>query len=73
MKLTALQLVWKASTKVGFGVASDANQKHVVARYSPSGNFGGSADYQANVLPAGSTGTDGGSSGGSDGGVQHTI
>ena len=57
-----------ASTKVGFGVASDGNQKHVVARYSPRGNFGGNADYEANVLPAGSTGTDGGSSGGSDGG-----
>jgi len=62
------QLVWVASTKVGFGVASDGNQKHVVARYSPRGNFGGNADYEANVLPAGSTGTDGGSSGGSGSG-----
>merc|ERR1712117_186091 len=50
------QLVWVASTKVGFGVASDGNQKHVVARYSPRGNFGWAADYEANVLPAGSTG-----------------
>ena len=68
VKLTPLQLVWVASTKVGFGVASDGNQKHVVARYSPRGNFGGNADYEANVLPAGSTGTDGGSSGGSGSG-----
>ena len=47
-----LQLVWKASTKVGFGVATDGNQKYVVARYTPRGNIGGSAEYEANVLPA---------------------
>ena len=61
---TALQVVWKASTKVGFGVASDGNQKHVVARYTPPGNSG---NYEGNVLEAGSTGTDGGSTGGSGG------
>jgi len=62
------QLVWKASTKVGFGVASDGNQKHVVARYTPRGNSGNSAQqYEANVLPARSTGTDGGSGSGSGG------
>ena len=75
---TTLQLVWKASTKVGFGVASDGNQKHVVARYSPRGNFGWAADYEANVLPAGSTGTDGGSDGGyggecTEGALQHIL
>ena len=57
-------MVWKASTKVGFGVASDGNQKHVVARYTPPGNSG---NYEGNVLEAGSTGTDGGSIGGSGG------
>ena len=62
---TALQVVWKASTKVGFGIAQDGQQKHVVARYTPAGNSG---NYEGNVLEAGSTGTDGGSSGGSDGG-----
>ena len=56
-------MVWKASTKVGFGVASDGNQKHVVARYTPPGNSG---NYEGNVLEAGST--DGGSTEGPDGG-----
>ena len=72
---TTLQVVWKASTKVGFGVASDGQQKHVVARYTPPGNSG---NYEGNVLEAGSSGTDGGSTGGSggectEGALQHIL
>ncbi len=46
------QVVWKASDKLGAGIAftSDRSQVYVVAQYTPSGNFGG--QFQENVSPA---------------------
>jgi hypothetical protein len=45
------QLVWKATNKMGAGIAytSDRKQVYVVAQYTPPGNYEG--QYQENVLP----------------------
>ena len=40
-------MVWKGTTKVGFGVATARGKKLVVARYSPPGNVPGR--YNENV------------------------
>ena len=39
------QMVWRATTQIGCGLASDANQDYLVCRYSPSGNWRGTAAY----------------------------
>jgi uncharacterized protein YkwD len=39
------QVVWKDTTQVGCGLASDANQDYLVCRYSPPGNYMGQAPY----------------------------
>ncbi len=39
------QMVWRATTQIGCGLASDANQDYLVCRYSPSGNYRGQAAY----------------------------
>ncbi len=48
------QLVWKDTTDVGFGFASNAagTANYVVARYSPAGNYAG--EFIASVLKKGS-------------------
>ena len=33
------QVVWKSTTKVGFGYAANANSCYVCARYNPAGNM----------------------------------
>ncbi|UJR22001.1 hypothetical protein I4U23_025069 [Adineta vaga] len=45
------QMVWKNSRSLGVGLAytSDGQTAHVVAFYSPAGNFGN--DYEDNVFP----------------------
>ena len=40
------QVVWKATTKAGFGVAGN----YVVGRYSPAGNFTNEGMFEENVL-----------------------
>jgi hypothetical protein len=39
------QMVWRTTTQIGCGLASDANQDYLVCRYSPSGNYRGAAAY----------------------------
>lgn len=43
------QVVWKASTKLGCGTASDGPNVYVTCRYSPAGNMMGA--FPDNVLP----------------------
>lgn len=44
------QVVWKGTTKVGFGYAqSQSGDEYVVAEYDPPGNYEG--EYEDNVLP----------------------
>eukprot|EP00243_Klebsormidium_subtile_P003637 TRINITY_DN1721_c0_g2_i1.p1 TRINITY_DN1721_c0_g2~~TRINITY_DN1721_c0_g2_i1.p1 ORF type:complete len:377 (-),score=63.17 TRINITY_DN1721_c0_g2_i1:360-1490(-) len=50
------QIVWKASTQVGLGVAKNANQVVVVGHFDPPGNIIGSQqDLRDNVLPVNSS------------------
>jgi len=60
------QLVWKASQKVGFGIATASNgQTYVVAQYWPQGNFNfNSGGAQANVINYQSATCEGSNSGG---------
>jgi Cysteine-rich secretory protein family len=39
------QMVWRSTTQIGCGWASDANQDYLVCRYSPSGNYAGQPAY----------------------------
>lgn len=39
------QMVWKDTTQIGCGIASDAGQTYLVCRYSPSGNFMGQTPF----------------------------
>ena len=34
-------MVWKETTKVGFGIKTVGNKRYVVANYSPAGNIEG--------------------------------
>ena len=43
------QVVWKATTTIGVGVASSGGKNIVVVNYSPIGNVQG--QYEKNVLP----------------------
>ena len=39
------QMVWKDTTQIGCGMASDAGQDYLVCRYSPPGNYEGEVPY----------------------------
>jgi hypothetical protein len=39
------QMVWKDTTEIGCGLASDAIQDYLVCRYNPTGNFYGQTPY----------------------------
>ena len=39
------QMVWKDTTQIGCGIASDAGQTYLVCRYSPAGNYMGQTPY----------------------------
>ncbi|XP_039630178.1 uncharacterized protein LOC120542095 isoform X1 [Polypterus senegalus] len=53
------QLVWRSSTEVGVGKASDGKGLIViVAQFSPAGNITNRGYYERNVLPKGSKVTD---------------
>ncbi|XP_062310495.1 Golgi-associated plant pathogenesis-related protein 1-like isoform X1 [Osmerus eperlanus] len=47
------QVVWKESTQVGVGLASDGNNIFVVGQYSPAGNMNMPGYFEKNVLPLG--------------------
>ncbi|XP_041098587.1 uncharacterized protein LOC121309627 [Polyodon spathula] len=49
------QVVWKSSTEVGVGKATDGKMTFVVGRYSPPGNISNPGYFQENVLPKGSS------------------
>ncbi|XP_059909967.1 Golgi-associated plant pathogenesis-related protein 1-like isoform X1 [Gadus macrocephalus] len=56
------QVVWKETTEVGVGLATDGKRVFVVAQYRPAGNVNVAAYFERNVLPQaggrGSSGTD---------------
>ncbi|KAM8760022.1 Golgi-associated plant pathogenesis-related protein 1-like [Acanthopagrus schlegelii] len=45
------QVVWKASTKLGVGMATDGNKAFVVGQYRPAGNMAVKDYFEKNVLP----------------------
>ncbi|XP_030579666.1 Golgi-associated plant pathogenesis-related protein 1-like [Archocentrus centrarchus] len=45
------QVVWKASTELGVGIATDGNTVFVVGQYRPGGNITNAGYYEKNVLP----------------------
>ncbi|XP_061527132.1 Golgi-associated plant pathogenesis-related protein 1-like [Phycodurus eques] len=45
------QVVWKASTQLGVGMATDGNKVFVVGQYRPAGNISMSQNFRENVLP----------------------
>ncbi|KAM6965253.1 Golgi-associated plant pathogenesis-related protein 1 [Aplochiton taeniatus] len=45
------QVVWKDSTEVGVGLATDGNTVFVVGQYSPAGNMNMPGYFEKNVLP----------------------
>ncbi|KAJ8261073.1 hypothetical protein COCON_G00167960 [Conger conger] len=45
------QLVWKSTTEVGVGLATDGNTVFVVGQYSPAGNITSVEYFENNVLP----------------------
>ncbi|XP_057688670.1 Golgi-associated plant pathogenesis-related protein 1-like [Corythoichthys intestinalis] len=44
------QVVWKESTQLGVGLATDGNKAFVVGQYRPAGNINTEQDYIENVL-----------------------
>ncbi|XP_041644316.1 Golgi-associated plant pathogenesis-related protein 1-like [Cheilinus undulatus] len=44
------QVVWKASTELGVGVATDGNKVFVVGQYRPAGNMNMAGYFEENVL-----------------------
>ncbi|XP_033877142.3 uncharacterized protein LOC117412703 isoform X1 [Acipenser ruthenus] len=50
------QVVWKSSTELGVGKATDGNTVYVVGHYSPAGNITNPGYFQSNVLPPGASG-----------------
>lgn len=47
------QVVWKESTKLGVGMATNGNKAFVVGQYRPAGNMIGREYFEKNVLPLG--------------------
>uniref|UniRef100_UPI0037E765B3 Golgi-associated plant pathogenesis-related protein 1-like isoform X1 n=2 Tax=Semicossyphus pulcher TaxID=241346 RepID=UPI0037E765B3 len=47
------QVVWKDSTELGVGMATDGNKVFVVGQYRPAGNMNMSGYFEKNVLQAG--------------------
>lgn len=47
------QVVWKDSTELGVGMASDGNRVFVVGQYRPAGNMNMEGYFEKNVLPLG--------------------
>ncbi|XP_067240085.1 Golgi-associated plant pathogenesis-related protein 1 [Chanodichthys erythropterus] len=45
------QVVWKSSTELGVGMATDGNTVFVVGQYRPAGNITNAGFYEKNVLP----------------------
>ncbi|XP_016095554.1 Golgi-associated plant pathogenesis-related protein 1-like [Sinocyclocheilus grahami] len=45
------QVVWKSSTELGVGLATDGNTVFVVGQYKPAGNITNAGYYEQNVLP----------------------
>ncbi|KAM9497006.1 uncharacterized protein Hap1MRO34_003216 [Clarias gariepinus] len=46
------QVVWKATTEVGVGLATDGSTVFVVGQYKPAGNITNPGCFKENVLPA---------------------
>ncbi|KAM3867763.1 Golgi-associated plant pathogenesis-related protein 1-like [Diretmus argenteus] len=66
------QVVWKDSTELGVGMATDGSTIFVVGQYRPAGNMNGKEYFEKNVLPLAGRETGGGSSPGGGGGVSPT-
>lgn len=49
------QVVWKGSTEVGVGLATDGHTVFVVGQYRPAGNINMNEYFKENVLPLGNT------------------
>ncbi|XP_076005613.1 Golgi-associated plant pathogenesis-related protein 1-like isoform X2 [Genypterus blacodes] len=45
------QVVWKGTTEVGVGLATDGNTVFVVGQYRPAGNINTNKHFEENVLP----------------------
>lgn len=45
------QVVWKDSTQLGVGVATDGKKVYVVGQYRPAGNMNTKEHFEKNVLP----------------------
>ncbi|KAF6730593.1 Golgi-associated plant pathogenesis-related protein 1 [Oryzias melastigma] len=45
------QVVWKNSTELGVGMATDGKSVFVVGQYHPAGNFTNKGEFEGNVLP----------------------
>ncbi|XP_024131590.1 Golgi-associated plant pathogenesis-related protein 1 [Oryzias melastigma] len=45
------QVVWKNSTELGVGMATDGKSVFVVGQYRPAGNFTNKGEFEGNVLP----------------------
>lgn len=43
--------MWKSSTELGVGMATDGKTVFVVGQYRPAGNIIGDGYYEKNVLP----------------------
>ncbi|KAM7392110.1 hypothetical protein PAMP_022745 [Pampus punctatissimus] len=61
LKLTGhfTQVVWKESTKLGVGMATDGRKVFVVGQYRPAGNMNMPGYFEKNVLPKGLEATGG--------------
>lgn len=47
------QVVWKDSTELGVGMATNGNTVFVVGQYRPAGNISNEGYFEKNVLPLG--------------------
>ncbi|XP_073676045.1 Golgi-associated plant pathogenesis-related protein 1 [Garra rufa] len=45
------QVVWKSSTELGVGLATNGNTVFVVGQYKPAGNMANPGYFEQNVLP----------------------
>uniref|UniRef100_A0A672LEN8 SCP domain-containing protein n=1 Tax=Sinocyclocheilus grahami TaxID=75366 RepID=A0A672LEN8_SINGR len=46
-----INVVWKSSTELGVGLATDGNTVFVVGKYKPAGNMNSAGYFEKNVLP----------------------